>query len=84
MAFVTESPRNTQNHIRGSASGSLGPGEYHNEGQLHRMAMDAIYPKKLVPFNSQSNRGVVDKTITLAHNQTTPGKLQLIFQTRFA
>ena len=52
MAFVNESPRNTVGHIKGSASGSLGPGEYHNEGQLHRMAMDAIYPKKLVPFNS--------------------------------
>lgn len=80
MAFVTESPRNCVGHIKGSASGSLGPGEYHNEGQLHRMAMDAIYPKKMVPFNSQMNRGVVDKNVSLSHNQVTPGKLYIIYK----
>lgn len=52
MAFVNESPRNLGFHIKQAASGVLGPGQYHNEGQMHKLAMDAIYPKKLVPFNS--------------------------------
>lgn len=60
MAFVNESPRNMGEHIKPSASGKLGPGEYHNEGKLHKMAMEAIYPKKLVPFNSHTNRQVGD------------------------
>ena len=46
MAFINESHRNLQAHINIPASGNLGPGEYHNEGQLHQIAMDAIYPKK--------------------------------------
>ena len=52
MAFVNESHRDLQNHMKFPASGQLGPGEYHNEGQLHKMAMEAIYPKKTVAFNS--------------------------------
>ena len=52
MAFVSESNRDMSAHIQKVASGNLGPGEYHNEGALHRMAMEAIYPKKQVPFNS--------------------------------
>jgi len=67
MAFCNESPRDCGQHIAASASGRLGPGEYHNEGQLHRMAMDAIYPKKLVPFNSNLNRGVVDTALSVKH-----------------
>ena len=51
MAFVSESVRNPT-FIGQPASGSLGPGEYHNEGLLHKQAMEAIYPKKVVPFNS--------------------------------
>ena len=46
MAFVNESKRDLGSHMKGTASGMLGPGEYHNEGALHKMAMDAIYPKK--------------------------------------
>ena len=46
MAFVGESKRDLGQHVKASASGHLGPGEYHNEGMLHRLAMDAIYPKK--------------------------------------
>ena len=32
MAFVKESPRNLGYHIKYTASGVLGPGQYHNEG----------------------------------------------------
>ena len=52
MAFVSESHRDMSLHVKKMATGNLGPGEYHNEGQLHRLAMEAIYPKKNVPFNS--------------------------------
>ena len=51
MAFVSESLR-SQDFIGKSASGNLGPGEYYNEGLIHKQAMEAIYPKKAVPFNS--------------------------------
>ena len=60
MAFVNESHRDLLGHVQYPASGQLGPGEYHNEGQLHKMAMDAIYPKKAVPFNSNQNRNAND------------------------
>ena len=39
-------------------TGQLGPGEYHNEGAEHKEAMDAIYPKKKVPFNTQLSRQI--------------------------
>ena len=55
MAFVSESQR-SQDFIGKSASGNLGPGEYYNEGLIHKQAMEAIYPKKTVPFNSNSER----------------------------
>ena len=51
MAFVNESIR-SQTFIGKSASGNLGPGEYYNEGLQHKQAMEAIYPRKIVPFNS--------------------------------
>ena len=42
------------------------------------MAMDAIYPKKLVPFNTNTNRGVVEKNISISMQNQTPGKLYKI------
>ena len=51
MAFVSESERDLS-YIKPSQTGIIGPGEYHNEGQEHKDAMSAIYPKKKVPFNS--------------------------------
>jgi len=51
MAFVSESYRDNS-FIAKSTTGPLGPGEYHNEGLMHKQAMEAIYPKKNVPFNS--------------------------------
>jgi hypothetical protein len=56
MAFVSESYRDNS-FIAKSTTGPLGPGEYFNEGLMHKQAMDAIYPKKNVPFNSQIERG---------------------------
>lgn len=49
------------------------------------MAMDAIYPKKLVPFNSQMNRGVVEPCLNITQYNETPGKLYLyyIFSAKF-
>lgn len=79
MAFVSESPRVTGSHNKQTASGRLGPGEYHNEGQLHKMAMEAIYPKKVVPFNSNKNRGVMDKQQFIHNQNITPGKLFILF-----
>tara|TARA_B110000285_G_C15110403_1_gene610684 strand:+ start:107 stop:439 length:333 start_codon:yes stop_codon:yes gene_type:complete len=55
MAFVSESYRDNT-FIAKSTTGPLGPGEYFNEGLMHKQAMDAIYPKKNVPFNSQIER----------------------------
>ena len=52
MAFTSESPRNFGSHIKQSASGVLGPGEYFNEGNMHKLAMESIYPKKFAPFNT--------------------------------
>ena len=56
MAFTSESPRKLGLYIKPSPSGSLGPGQYYNEGYHHRIAMETIYPKKQVPFNSNSSR----------------------------
>ena len=53
MAFVSETNRDPT-FIGKSSTGNLGPGEYHNEGMIHKQAMEAIYPKKSIPFNSQS------------------------------
>ena len=73
MAFVNESKRDLGSHMKGTASGMLGPGEYHNEGALHKMAMDAIYPKKQVPFNSNQSRG-----LTRDQFNSSPGKLSFL------
>lgn len=59
MAFVNEGVRDMQQHVRKTASGQLGPGEYFNEGNLHKMAMEAIYPKKTAPFNSNQGWEVI-------------------------
>ena len=59
MAFVSESARDMAQHVKQTASGQLGPGEYYNEGNLHKMAMEAIYPKKTAPFNSNQSWQVV-------------------------
>ena len=55
MAFVSESYRDNS-FIAKSTSGPLGPGEYYNEGLMHKQAMEAIYPKKHVPFQSTIER----------------------------
>jgi hypothetical protein len=73
MAFVSESHRDMGSHVKKVASGNLGPGEYHNEGHLHRMAMDAIYPRKQVPFNSNEMRQAVDPKPPI--KKPMPGKL---------
>ena len=73
MAFVCESHRDMGSHVKKVASGNLGPGEYYNEGQMHRMAMDAIYPKKQVPFNSNELRSVVESKPLI--KKPSPGKL---------
>ena len=76
MAFVSESPRNTQAHVRGTGSGTLGPGEYYNEGHLHKLAMEAIYPKKMVPFNSQEIRiDAGEPKADTSRKHVSPGKL---------
>ena len=57
MAFVNESERDT-GMIQGSGTGALGPGEYYNEGYLHKQAIEAIYPRRAAPFNSMAVRRV--------------------------
>lgn len=59
MAFVAESEQEKQIGIIKTGSGNIGPGEYHNEGYLHKVAMDSIYPKKSVPFNANTSRGLI-------------------------
>lgn len=76
MAFVAEAERNPSIGIFNSASGALGPGEYHNEGYLHKRAMQTIYPKKAVPFNAVGHRGLTRES----HGGTnsSPGKLLVL------
>jgi hypothetical protein len=57
MAFVNESERDTA-LATGAGTGALGPGEYYNEGYLHKQAIEAIYPRKAAPFNSMAVRRV--------------------------
>ena len=77
MAFVNEAPRNTTHHVQKTASGQLGPGEYFNEGNLHKMAMEAIYPKKTAPFNSNNGWEVVGQIVKddgrVNKKNTSPG-----------
>ena len=68
MAFVSETNRDPT-FIGKSSTGNLGPGEYYNEGAIHKQAMDAIYPKKAIPFNSQSQR-----KISMDNKNISPGK----------
>tara|TARA_B110000285_G_C15062130_1_gene582976 strand:- start:1118 stop:1414 length:297 start_codon:yes stop_codon:yes gene_type:complete len=77
MAFVSEAERKPGITVVQSASGGLGPGEYHNEGYLHKRAMQTIYPKKAVPFNAVSNRGLVRDTSGGGTN-SSPGKLLVL------
>ena len=55
MAFVHETMRDNT-YLDKSTTGAIGPGEYHNEGLKHKQAMEKIYPKKQVPFNTQLDR----------------------------
>jgi len=57
MAFTGESKRDLKQFQPKAGSGDIGPGQYHNEGFLHKLAMDTIYPKKQAPFNSNSHLG---------------------------
>ena len=75
MAFVAESKRNLQSHIKSTASGDVGPGHYHNEGLLHKLAMESIYPKKKVPFNSNRPRLGVGSETKIREKDPSPGKL---------
>ena len=77
MAFVAESRRNLQSHVKTCASGEVGPGHYHNEGLLHKLAMDSIYPKKKVPFNSNRAR-LGGSTLHVGKETVSPGKLYSI------
>jgi hypothetical protein len=72
MAFVIESERHLNEIIKVPTSGDIGPGHYHNEGMIHRMAMDSIYPKKKVPFNSNTER--FDSQLSKT-KKSSPGKL---------
>ena len=56
MAFVIESARDFKEIMPKATSGEIGPGHYHNEGIIHKMAMESIYPKKKAPFNSNTER----------------------------
>lgn len=58
MAFVSESKRDSAHLYVAPTTGSLGPGEYHNEGYLHKQTIEAIYPKRFAPFNSGSTRKI--------------------------
>lgn len=82
MAFVSEAERKPGIGVVQSASGGLGPGEYHNEGYLHKRAMQTIYPKKAVPFNALSNRGLT-KASSGGGTNSSPGKL-LVFITSYS
>jgi hypothetical protein len=70
MAFVTESLRDFKELKRVTGSGDVGPGQYHNEGYYHKLAMDSIYPKKKAPFDSNTTR-FKDSS----RNSNSPGKL---------
>lgn len=58
MAFVSESTRDQGNMYVVPTTGALGPGEYYNEGFLHKQALDALYPKRQAPFNSGQIRKI--------------------------
>lgn len=81
MAFVNETNRDMQQHIHKTASGQLGPGEYFNEGNLHKMAMEAIYPKKTAPFNSNKGWAVTGPIVKddgkTNFKHSSPGKLSV-------
>lgn len=55
MAFVNESQRTGPYHGK-SETGSIGPGQYHNEGKNHKELMSNLYPKKNAPFNTKVRR----------------------------
>ena len=57
MAFVSEAERKSV-LIQKMGAGNLGPGEYFNEGAIHKQALEAIIPRKHAPFNSNSERKV--------------------------
>jgi hypothetical protein len=46
---------------------------------MHKLAMEAIYPKKLVPFNSNQAREAAEalnkEAKIIKKNQQSPGKL---------
>ena len=56
MAHFQKSPRDFKVLARTTATGHIGPGEYFNEGKIHKLAMQAIFPKKYVPFNANVPR----------------------------
>ena len=74
MAFVSESAREFSSHIKQTASGQIGPGQYHNEGFLHKLAMESIYPRKKAPFNSNSNTGRFQSQAVIVDGSPCPGK----------
>jgi len=71
MAFVIESDRDFKDIQPKVTSGDIGPGHYHNEGKIHKLAMETIYPRKKAPFNSNTER--FDSK--LSKEQNSPGKL---------
>ena len=87
MAFVNEAVRDMQTHVQKTGSGQLGPGEYYNEGNLHKMAMEAIYPKKTAPFNSNQGWDVVGAIVKddgrANKKNTSPGKFHSFHQPNY-
>ena len=84
MAFVSEAERRPGISVVQSASGGIGPGEYHNEGYLHKRAMQTIYPKKAVPFNAVSKRGLSRGISGVrAGINSSPGKLLVFVNLNF-
>lgn len=73
MAFTSSADRTFKDISPNVTSGDIGPGHYHNEGKIHKLAMDSIYPKKKAPFNSNTER--FDSKLG---KKGSPGKL-LIF-----
>jgi len=56
MAFVVQSKRETviAAQQRNSSKLIVGPGSYDPEATAHKELMSALYPKKQVPFNTNS------------------------------
>ena len=64
MAFTGESKRNLATFMPKTGSGDIGPGHYHNEGLMHKLALEQINPKMKAPFNSGQKRWTKDRKLS--------------------